>query len=103
MGLGVAGLEALATAHRLGAVTEGYDVRPETQEQALSLGATFVETGVDASGKGGYARALTAEEKAKVAAALTEAHPAVRPHHHHRGHSRPAVTQAHQQGAGCRE
>ena len=72
MGLGVAGLEALATAHRLGAVTEGYDVRPETQEQALSLGATFVETGVDASGKGGYARALTAEEKAKVAAALTE-------------------------------
>ena len=72
MGLGVAGLEALATAHRLGAVTEGYDVRPETQEPALSLGATFVETGVDASGKGGYARALTAEEKAKVAAALTE-------------------------------
>ena len=60
MGLGVAGLEALATAHRLGAVTEGYDVRPETQEQALSLGAKFVETGVDARGKGGYARALTA-------------------------------------------
>ena len=72
MGLGVAGLEALATAHRLGAVTEGYDVRPETQEQALSLGATFVETGVDARGKGGYARELTAEEKTKVAAALTK-------------------------------
>jgi NAD(P) transhydrogenase subunit alpha len=72
MGLGVAGLEALATAHRLGAVTEGYDVRPETQEQALSLGATFVETGIDARGKGGYARELTAEEKAKVAAALTK-------------------------------
>ncbi len=71
MGLGVAGLEALATAHRLGAVTEGYDVRPETQEQALSVGATFVETGVDATGKGGYARELTAEEKTKVAAALT--------------------------------
>jgi NAD(P) transhydrogenase subunit alpha len=71
MGLGVAGLEALATAHRLGAVTEGYDVRPETQEQALSLGASFVETGIDARGKGGYARELTAEEKARVAAVLT--------------------------------
>ncbi len=72
MGLGVAGLEALATAHRLGAVTEGYDVRPDTQEQALSLGATFVETGVDARGKGGYARELTSEEKVKVAAVLTK-------------------------------
>jgi NAD(P) transhydrogenase subunit alpha len=72
MGLGVAGLEAIATAQRLGAVVEGYDVRPETQEQALSLGATFVDTGVDATGKGGYARALTAEEKTKVDAALTK-------------------------------
>ena len=72
MGLGVAGLEALATAHRLGAVTEGYDVRPETQEQTLSLGATFVETGVDATGKGGYARELTPEEHTKIAAALTK-------------------------------
>jgi NAD(P) transhydrogenase subunit alpha len=72
MGLGVAGLEALATAHRLGAVTEGYDVRPETQEQALSLGATFVQTGVDARGKGGYARELTPEEKAMVATVLTK-------------------------------
>jgi NAD(P) transhydrogenase subunit alpha len=71
MGLGVAGLEAIATAQRLGAVVEGYDVRPETKEQALSLGATFVDTGVDATGKGGYARALTTEEKAKVDAALT--------------------------------
>jgi NAD(P) transhydrogenase subunit alpha len=71
MGLGVAGLEAIATAHRLGAVVEGYDVRPETGEQALSLGATFVETGVDARGKGGYARELTHEEKAKVTTVLT--------------------------------
>lgn len=71
MGLGVAGLEAIATAHRLGAVVEGYDVRPETEEQALSLGATFVKTGVDARGKGGYARALSAEEKVKVDAVLT--------------------------------
>jgi NAD(P) transhydrogenase subunit alpha len=72
MGLGVAGLEAIATAHRLGAVVEGYDVRPETQEQALSLGATFVETGVDARGEGGYARELSAEEKTKVADVLTK-------------------------------
>jgi NAD(P) transhydrogenase subunit alpha len=72
MGLGVAGLEAIATAHRLGAMVEGYDVRPETEEQALSLGATFVETGVDARGKGGYARALTDAEKSKVDAVLTQ-------------------------------
>jgi H+-translocating NAD(P) transhydrogenase subunit alpha len=72
MGLGVAGLEAMATAHRLGAVVEGYDVRPETQEQALSLGATFVETGVDARGEGGYARELTPEEKTKVDRVLTK-------------------------------
>jgi NAD(P) transhydrogenase subunit alpha len=71
MGLGVAGLEAMATAHRLGAVVEGYDVRPETREQALSLGATFVDTGVDARGQGGYARELSTDEKAKVATVLT--------------------------------
>ena len=72
MGLGVAGLEAVATAHRLGAVVEGYDVRAETQEQVESLGATFVSTGVDATGKGGYARELTPEEKTKVTAVLTQ-------------------------------
>jgi NAD(P) transhydrogenase subunit alpha len=72
MGLGVAGLEAVATAHRLGAVVEGYDVRPETQQQVESLGATFVSTGVDATGKGGYARELTAAEKTKVTAVLTD-------------------------------
>jgi NAD(P) transhydrogenase subunit alpha len=71
MGLGVAGLQAIATARRLGAVVEGYDVRPETREQAASLGAKFVDTGVDARGEGGYARELTAEEKTKVAAVLT--------------------------------
>ncbi len=72
IGLGVAGLEAVATAHRLGAVVEGYDVRPETAEQVQSLGATFVDTGVDAQGKGGYPRELTPEEKTKVAAVLTK-------------------------------
>ncbi|MBB2156910.1 NAD(P) transhydrogenase subunit alpha [Gluconacetobacter diazotrophicus] len=72
MGLGVAGLQALATARRLGAVTEGYDVRPETRDEARSLGAKFVETGVDATGQGGYARELTAEEKATVRAVLSD-------------------------------
>ncbi len=71
MGLGVAGLEAVATAQRLGAVVEGYDVRPDTRDQALSLGAAFVDTGVDATGKGGYARALTPEEQIKIDAVLT--------------------------------
>jgi H+-translocating NAD(P) transhydrogenase subunit alpha len=72
MGLGVAGLQALATARRLGAMTEGYDVRPETKEQAESLGAKFVDTGVDARGEGGYARELTAAEKDKIAAVVTK-------------------------------
>jgi NAD(P) transhydrogenase subunit alpha len=72
MGLGVAGLQALATAHRLGAITEGYDVRPETREQAQSVGAKFVDTGIDARGEGGYARELTADERAKAAAVLTQ-------------------------------
>jgi NAD(P) transhydrogenase subunit alpha len=72
MGLGVAGLQALATARRLGSMVEGYDVRPETKEQAESLGAKFVETGVDARGQGGYARELTQEEKDKVAAVVTK-------------------------------
>ena len=72
MGWGVAGLEAVATAHRLGAVVEGYDVRAETKEQVESLGATFVTTGVDATGTGGYARELTPEEKTTVTAVLTQ-------------------------------
>jgi len=72
MGLGVAGLEAIATAHRLGAIVEGYDVRIETKEQALSLGATFVDTGIDATGTGGYARTLSAEENVKVTEILTK-------------------------------
>ena len=102
MGLGVAGLEAVATAHRLGAVVEGYDVRPETAEQVASLGATFVETGVDARGKGGYARELTAAEKSQDRRRRDQAYPAVGPDHHHGSHSRAALTQAHQQVAGRR-
>jgi NAD(P) transhydrogenase subunit alpha len=65
IGAGVAGLQAIATAKRLGAVVEAYDVRSATKDQIKSLGAKFVETGVSAEGAGGYARELTPEEKAK--------------------------------------
>jgi NAD(P) transhydrogenase subunit alpha len=72
MGVGVAGLSAIATARRIGAKVEGYDVRPEVKEQVESLGAKFIDTGVDARGTGGYARELTAEEKEKIAAVVTK-------------------------------
>jgi NAD(P) transhydrogenase subunit alpha len=65
IGAGVAGLQAIATSRRLGAIVEAYDVRSATKEQIQSLGAKFVDTGVAAEGTGGYARELTAEEKAK--------------------------------------
>jgi NAD(P) transhydrogenase subunit alpha len=73
LGIGVAGLQALATARRLGAKTTGYDVRPETAEQVESLGATWLDLGIDAAGEGGYARELTAEERAQQQQALTDA------------------------------
>ena len=73
IGAGVAGLQAIATAKRLGAIVEGYDVRPETREQIESLGAKFVDTGVSAAGTGGYARELTDEEKAQQADKLGRA------------------------------
>lgn len=73
IGAGVAGLQAIATAKRLGAIVEGYDVRPETREQIESLGAKFVDTGVSAAGTGGYARELTDEEKQQQAVKLGKA------------------------------
>ncbi len=73
IGAGVAGLQAIATAKRLGAVVEGYDVRPETREQIESLGAKFVDVGVSAAGTGGYARELTEEEKRLQAEKLGKA------------------------------
>jgi NAD(P) transhydrogenase subunit alpha len=63
IGAGVAGLQAIATAKRLGAVVEAYDVRPETVEQIQSLGAKAIELKISATGEGGYARELTADEK----------------------------------------
>jgi H+-translocating NAD(P) transhydrogenase subunit alpha len=70
IGAGVAGLQAIATAKRLGAIVEAYDVRSATREQVRSLGAKFIDTGVSAEGAGGYARELTAEEQAKQREAL---------------------------------
>ncbi len=65
IGAGVAGLQAIATSRRLGAVVEAYDVRGATREQVESLGARFVDTGVVADGAGGYARELSDEERAR--------------------------------------
>jgi NAD(P) transhydrogenase subunit alpha len=75
LGVGVAGLQALATAKRLGARTTGFDVRPEVSEQVRSLGAKWLDLGVTAAGEGGYARALTAAEQAEQQRRLTEAIP----------------------------
>ena len=73
LGAGVAGLQALATARRLGAQTTGYDVRPEVAEQVQSLGAQWLDLGLEAAGEGGYARELTEEERAQQQQALTDA------------------------------
>jgi H+-translocating NAD(P) transhydrogenase subunit alpha len=75
LGAGVAGLQGIATARRLGAVVVGYDVRSAVKEQVESLGATFLEleAGKGAEGEGGYARELTDEEKAAQQQELTDA------------------------------
>jgi H+-translocating NAD(P) transhydrogenase subunit alpha len=65
LGAGVAGLQAIATARRLGAVVSAFDVRPAVREQVESLGATFLDVGVEGEEtEGGYARELTAEQQA---------------------------------------
>jgi NAD(P) transhydrogenase subunit alpha len=77
LGAGVAGLMAIATAKRLGAIVEAYDVRRAAGEQVRSLGAKFLELAINAEGQGGYARELTPEEKAQeqqmVSAAVARA------------------------------
>ncbi len=75
IGAGVAGLQAIATARRLGAVVSAFDVRAAAREQVQSLGATFVASdgvSADAETKGGYARAQTAEEQQRTAALLAD-------------------------------
>ncbi|EFV12569.1 NAD(P) transhydrogenase subunit alpha [Segniliparus rugosus] len=73
LGVGVAGLQALATAKRLGARTTGYDVRPEVADQVRSVGAQWLDLGIEAAGEGGYARELTDAEKAQQQKALEDA------------------------------
>ena len=73
LGVGVAGLQALATAKRLGARTTGYDVRPEVADQVRSVGAQWLDLGVEAAGAGGYARELTEDERAQQQKKLEEA------------------------------
>ena len=74
LGTGVAGLQAIGTARRLGAVVSAYDVRPETKTEVQSLGATFIELAAvgSAAGEGGYARALTDAERAAQQAELAD-------------------------------
>jgi NAD(P) transhydrogenase subunit alpha len=73
LGVGVAGLQAIATARRLGAQVTGYDVRPEVAEQVQSLGAKWLDVGIEAAGEGGYARELTEEERAQQQQGLQDA------------------------------
>ncbi|HEV2256420.1 MAG TPA: NAD(P) transhydrogenase subunit alpha [Streptosporangiaceae bacterium] len=72
LGAGVAGLQAMGTARRLGAMVTGYDIRPETRDQIESVGARFLEleSVASAAGEGGYARALTADEQSAQQAEL---------------------------------
>jgi len=73
LGVGVAGLQALATARRLGGRATGYDVRPEVADQVRSVGAQWLDLGIAAAGDGGYARELTDEERAQQQTALETA------------------------------
>lgn len=84
IGAGVSGLQAIATARRLGAVVEAYDVRAVTKEQVESLGAKFLQLEVDASAEGGYARELTEAEKHKERDMLAD----------HIAHSNAVITTA---------
>jgi NAD(P) transhydrogenase subunit alpha len=70
LGAGVAGLQAIGTARRLGAVVRGFDVRPAARDEIASLGAAVVDLGFDGAGEGGYARELTDEERSSVPDAL---------------------------------
>src|SRR3954447_13381981 len=73
LGVGVAGLQALATAKRLGGRTTGYDVRPEVADQVRSVGAQWLDLGIEAAGEGGYARELSEEERVEQQKKLEEA------------------------------
>ena len=101
MGAGVAGLQAIATARRLGAVVRGYDVRAAAKEEVQSLGASFVELGLESQeGTGGYAREQTAEYQAKQQELLVHRGDRFRRGHHHRPDTRPQGSGAGDPGHG---
>ena len=102
LGIGVAGLQAIATARRLGAVVKAYDVRSETKEQAESLGAQFIvlKSVADASGAGGYARELTAEEREAQQKELNDHIGGDGRRDHHGPGARPAAAAAGHRGSG---
>jgi NAD(P) transhydrogenase subunit alpha len=105
MGAGVAGLQAIATARRLGAVVSATDVRPAAKEQVQSLGATFVavedEEFKQAETAGGYAKEMSDAYRAKQAALIAETdHQETGRDHHHRTHPRPQGAHAGERGDG---
>ncbi len=97
MGLGVAGLEAIATAQRLGAVVEGYDIRPATKEQALSLGRHLRRHRRRCDGEGRLRPRPDGRRKDQGRCGPDEAYPGLGPDHHHRGDPGQGVAQADQQ------
>ena len=101
LGAGVAGLQAIATARRLGAKVEAFDVRPAVKEQIESLGATFLETEeeVTGEGEGGYAKELS-EEQHQRARAHRSTHRRYGPGHHHGPDPGPAGATAHHRRDG---
>ena len=104
LGVGVAGLQALATAKRLGAQTTGYDVRPEVAEQVASLGAQWLDLGIEASGEGGYARELTERGARPPAAGADRCDQGLRRGHHDRARARaPGAEARDRRGRGGHE
>ena len=94
LGAGVAGLQAIATARRLGAVVHAYDVRPAVKEQVESVGAKFVMLDVDAQAsedKGGYAKAMDEAFYRRQRELMTETAARAGCGHHHGGGSGPQV------------
>ncbi len=91
LGAGVAGLQAIATARRLGAVVQAFDVRAAVKEQVESLGARFLEfdLGGDLEGEGGYAKELTPEQQARQQELMAGGDRQGRRRHHHRARPRP--------------
>jgi len=102
LGAGVAGLQAIATARRMGAVVEAFDVRAAVKEQIQSLGATFLEipNQENLEDKGGYAKQVSPETLAKTAAAFARARQGGGFHHHHRASARQTGPAPDHQGNG---